>query len=125
MRWTDHKEDGDRYNYMLDGSTLFWRTSPYFDNTVSPGCGARQPEGANASKLMGIVHHVLYHQIAGEDTPYLTAARHANSGDSIQDHVDLCVAEHSLPPNIILVRDRFFFQIKLLWIWESNLANSS
>lgn len=52
---------------------------------------------------MGIMNHMLNYNFFGIIFPDIDSAGETNSMESIQAQVDLCVKEHSVQPNVVLV----------------------
>lgn len=81
----------------------FWETKYGITDSSFPTCDVDRPPGGDPAALMGIMNHMLNVDIFGIIIPDELAATTTNSMTSIQKQVDLCVSQHSLKPNVVLV----------------------
>lgn len=87
----------------MDEFAHFWETPYGITDEDFPTCEVDRPSNGDPSQLMGIMNHMLNHELVGIVFPDMGAAADTNSEDSIKRQVDLCKSEHSVQPNVILV----------------------
>lgn len=81
----------------------FWETPYGITDKNFPTCDVDRPSGGDASQLMGIMNHMLNHEVLDVVIPAMGAAKNTNSQGSIQNQIDRCVEQHSVRPNVVLV----------------------
>ncbi|KAF5659502.1 hypothetical protein FHETE_9394 [Fusarium heterosporum] len=99
----DYNMDESRVDYIINEFDYFWET-PFGETDSSfPTCEVDRPESGDATKLMGIMNHMLNYEILGIVIPNQIEAENTNSAESIQNQLDLCGGNRSRRPNVILL----------------------
>lgn len=97
--------DESKVDYIINEFDYFWET-PFSETDSSfPTCEVDRPENGDPIKLMGIMNHMLNHDVLGIVIPNQLDAEETNSAESIQSQVNLCEGNSSRRPNVILVSD--------------------
>jgi hypothetical protein len=99
----DANSDQDQVDYILDQFSYFWETPYGITDEDFPTCEVDRPDGADTTKLMGIMNHMLNYKILGITIPNMFKAADTNSHESIQKQVDLCIDEHGIQPHVVLL----------------------
>ncbi|KAF4454320.1 tat pathway signal sequence [Fusarium austroafricanum] len=101
-------DDGTRLivfmaGYIINEFDYFWET-PFGETDSSfPTCEVDRPENRDSTKLMGIMNHMLNHELLGIVIPNQIDAKETNSAESVQKQIDLCEGDWSQRPNVVLV----------------------
>ncbi|KAF4345478.1 plc-like phosphodiesterase TIM beta alpha-barrel domain protein [Fusarium beomiforme] len=99
----DYNMDERKVNYIINEFDYFWET-PYSETDDSfPTCEVDRPERGDPTKLMGIMNHMLNHEVLGIVIPNQVDAVKTNSEDSIQKQIDLCEGDWGKRPNVVLL----------------------
>ncbi|KAH6968581.1 hypothetical protein HG530_013444 [Fusarium avenaceum] len=99
----DYNMDESKVDYIINEFDYFWET-PFGETDSSfPTCEVDRPENGDPTKLMGIMNHMLNHDVLGIVIPNQVDAKETNSAESIQSQVDLCEGNWSRRPNVILL----------------------
>ncbi|KAH7262126.1 PLC-like phosphodiesterase [Fusarium tricinctum] len=99
----DYNMDESKVDYIINEFDYFWET-PFGETDSSfPTCEVDRPENGDPTKLMGIMNHMLNHDVLGIVIPNQVDAEETNSAESIQSQVDLCEGNWSRRPNVILL----------------------
>jgi hypothetical protein len=97
--------DESKVGYIINEFDYFWET-PFGETDSSfPTCEVDRPENGDPTKLMGIMNHMLNHDVLGIVIPNQVDAEETNSAESIQSQVDLYEGNWSRRPNVVLVSD--------------------
>lgn len=95
--------DESKFDYIINEFDYFWET-PFGETDSSfPTCEVDRPENGDPTKLMGIMNHMLNHDVLGIVIPNQVDAEETNSAESIQSQVDLCDGNWSRRPTVVLV----------------------
>ncbi|KAG5791671.1 hypothetical protein H9Q69_009271 [Fusarium xylarioides] len=99
----DYNMDESKVDYILDEFDYFWET-PFGETDPSfPTCEVDRPEKGDPTVLMGIMNHMLNHDIMGVIMPDQIDTEKTNSKYSIQKQVDLCEGSWGRRPNVVLL----------------------
>ncbi|KAM0254038.1 hypothetical protein ACHAP5_000024 [Fusarium lateritium] len=99
----DYNMDESKVDYIINEFDYFWET-PFGETDSSfPTCEVDRPENGDPTQLMGIMNHMLNHDVLGIVIPNQVDAEETNSAESIQSQVDLCEGNWSRRPNVILL----------------------
>ncbi|KAM0437363.1 hypothetical protein ACHAQK_007298 [Fusarium lateritium] len=102
----DYNMDESKVDYIINEFDYFWETPFGETDSAFPTCEVDRPENGDPTKLMGIMNHMLNHDVLGIVIPNQADAEDTNSAESIQSQVDLCEGNWSRRPNVILVSDQ-------------------
>lgn len=100
---TDYGHDQDEVDYIINQFAHFWETPHGITDKKFPTCDVGRPSEGDPLQLMGIMNHMLNHEVLDIVFPAMSAARETNSRGSIQSQIDRCVEQHSVRPNVVLV----------------------
>lgn len=103
---TDYGHDQDQVGYIMNQFAHFWETQYGITDENFPTCDVDRPSGGDPSQLMGIMNHMLNHEVLDVVIPAMSAAKDTNSKASIQSQIDRCVEQHSMSPNVVLVSSK-------------------
>ncbi|KAF5559548.1 plc-like phosphodiesterase TIM beta alpha-barrel domain-containing protein [Fusarium napiforme] len=99
----DYNMDESKVDYILDEFDYFWET-PFGETDPSfPTCKVDRPEKGDPTVLMGIMNHMLNHDLLGVVMPDQIQTEKTNSEYSIQKQVDLCESSWGRRPNVVLL----------------------
>ncbi|KAF5246123.1 hypothetical protein FANTH_7030 [Fusarium anthophilum] len=99
----DYYMDESRVDYILDEFDYFWET-PFGETDPSfPTCEVDRPEKGDPTVLMGIMNHMLNHDLLGVVFPDQIDTEKTNSEYSIQRQIDLCQGSWGRRPNVVLL----------------------
>ncbi|KAF4967496.1 hypothetical protein FSARC_4960 [Fusarium sarcochroum] len=99
----DYNMDESKVDYIINEFDYFWET-PFGETDPSfPTCEVDRPEKGDPTKLMGIMNHMLNHDVLGIVVPNQVDAEETNSAESIQKQIDLCEGDWGRRPNVVLV----------------------
>lgn len=99
----DYHMDQSKVDYIISEFDYFWETSYGVTDDSFPSCDVDRPENGDPTKLMGIMNHMLNHDILGIVVPNQIDAAKTNSAESIQKQIDLCEGNWGRRPNVVLV----------------------
>ncbi|KAM0285740.1 hypothetical protein ACHAO9_008596 [Fusarium lateritium] len=99
----DYNMDESKVDYIINEFDYFWETPFGETDSAFPTCEVDRPENGDPTKLMGIMNHMLNHDVLGIVIPNQADAEDTNSAESIQSQVDLCEGNWSRRPNVILL----------------------
>ncbi|EXL56636.1 hypothetical protein FOCG_04174 [Fusarium oxysporum f. sp. radicis-lycopersici 26381] len=99
----DYNMDEGRVDYILDEFDYFWETPFGESNSSFPTCEVDRPEKGDPTQLMGIMNHMLNHDVLGIVVPNQADAKKTNSEYSIQKQIDLCEDNWGRRPNVVLL----------------------
>ncbi|SCO77842.1 uncharacterized protein FRV6_02054 [Fusarium oxysporum] len=99
----DYNMDEGRVDYILDEFDYFWETPFGESNSSFPTCEVDRPEKGDPTQLMGIMNHMLNHDVLGIVIPNQADAKKTNSEYSIQKQIDLCEDNWGRRPNVVLL----------------------
>ncbi|KAF7560476.1 hypothetical protein G7046_g3659 [Stylonectria norvegica] len=85
----DYHSDESKVDYILNEFNYFWETPYGITDGNFPSCNVDRPSGGDATKLMGIMNHMLNYNIGDVVFPNQVDAAETNSKGSIQKQVDL------------------------------------
>ncbi|KAF5715846.1 plc-like phosphodiesterase TIM beta alpha-barrel domain-containing protein [Fusarium mundagurra] len=99
----DYNMDESKVDYILDEFDYFWETPFGETDPAFPTCKIDRPENGDPTVLMGIMNHMLNHDIMGVVMPDQVDTERTNSEYSIQKQVDLCESSWGRRPNVVLL----------------------
>ncbi|KAI8725200.1 hypothetical protein NCS52_00090600 [Fusarium sp. LHS14.1] len=99
----DYHMDQSKVDYIISEFDYFWETSYGVTDDSFPSCDVDRPENGDPTKLMGIMNHMLNHDILGIVVPNQIDAAKTNSAESIQKQIDLCEGNWGRRPNVVLL----------------------
>ncbi|KAL2687262.1 hypothetical protein Neosp_004816 [[Neocosmospora] mangrovei] len=99
----DYHMDQSKVDYIIPEFDYFWETSYGVTDDSFPSCDVDRPENGDPTKLMGIMNHMLNHDILGIVVPNQIDAAKTNSAKSIQRQIDLCEGNWGRRPNVVLL----------------------
>jgi len=99
----DYNSNQDDVPYILDEFSFFWETTYGVTDSSFPDCDVDRPSGGDPTKLMGIMNHMLNYEVVDVTFPDMDAASNTNSESSIGAEIDLCISQHSVQPNVVLL----------------------
>ncbi|KAJ4265591.1 hypothetical protein NW762_004884 [Fusarium torreyae] len=100
---SDYNMDESKVDYIINEFDYFWET-PFGETDSSfPTCDVDRPEKGDPTKLMGIMNHMLNHDVLGVVIPNQVDAEKTNSAESIQKQIDICEGDWGRRPSVVLL----------------------
>ncbi|PFH54860.1 hypothetical protein AMATHDRAFT_135121 [Amanita thiersii Skay4041] len=105
VTFLDNGADSTSVPYLIDEFTNIWETA---FNVIDPNfdCNVNRTKAQDPSTQLYLINHFLDKLLLGQAVPDIDRANQTNAATglgSLGVHVDTCVAQHSKPPNFLLV----------------------